>query len=135
MSFMERHDFWMSDIRIKGSQWLRKELVNGVSTLESRLAPMLLKRSPGWGEVAYLNCFRRPDFTARDFLLGWVVAFLMKQYGFALHLAVTGRERFGDPVFDDLRDRAMRAIRLSYFRPAAYFDLLQRLMARLRRQG
>lgn len=135
MSFMERHDFWMSDIRIKGSQWLRKELMTGLSTPARQLVPMLLKRSPGWGEVAYLNCFRRPDFTPRDYLLGWVVAFLMKQYGFALHLAVTAGERFDDPVFDDLQDRALCAMRLSYFRPAAYFDLLHRLTSKLRRRG
>jgi hypothetical protein len=134
LAFMESHDFWMSDMRVKGSQCLRTDLMTDFTNLEKRFAPLFLKRSPGWGEIAYLNCFRRPDFTARDFLLGWVFAFLMKQYGFALQLAATARERFDDPVFDDLRDRAITMIRLSYLKPSAYLDLMGRLLGKLRRQ-
>jgi hypothetical protein len=135
LAFMEGRDFWMSDMRIKGSQWLRSDLMKDFAKLEKQLAPLFLKRSPGWGEIAYLNCFRCADFTARDFLLGWVFAFLLKQYGFALQLAVTARDRFDDPVFDDLQAHAISMIRLSYFRPSAYFDLMQRLAARIRRHS
>lgn len=135
MAFMERHDFWMSDMRIKGSQCLRPDLMNDFTRLEKRFAPLFLKRSPGWGEITYLNCFRSTEFSTRDFLLGWVFAIQVKQYGFALQLASAARERFDDPLFDDLRDRAIAMIRLSYFKPSAYFDLMERLMGKLRRPG
>lgn len=133
MAFMDRCDFWMSDINIKGSQWLRKESTAVFSPPERNFVSQFLKRSPGWGEVSYLNRFHNPDFTIRDYLLGWVFAMMKRQFGFALQLATTGRERFDDPEFDELRESAIAAVRLSYFKPSPYIDLAQRAIARLRR--
>lgn len=135
MSFMEQKDFWMSDICMKGSQYIKRECMIDFNPLERRWAPLFLKSSPGWGEVAYLNYLRGEDFTARDFLLGWVFASLKKQHGFAMQVATSARERFGDPIFDDLRKHSMSAIRWSYFRPAAYFSFTGRLIAKLRSHG
>lgn len=135
MSFMDQRNFWMSDIRIKGSSHIRKDLLAGFTAFEKQTVGLFLKESPGWGEVSYINTFQGGEFTSRDFLLGWVFASMMKQHGFALHIAATGLERFSDLVFEDLRTRSLSAIRKSYFRPGAYFDLMRKLGAKLKRRG
>jgi len=60
MEFMDGREFWMSDLKIKGSQWLRREVMESSTGVEKRVMARLLKTSPGWGEVH----FRR-----------WVLAF------------------------------------------------------------
>lgn len=135
MSFMESRPFWMSDIDIKGSQWLRKDLRDSFTRVEKPLLGQLLKRSPGWGEVAYLNTLSGPEFALRDYLLGAVFSLLKGQYGFALHLARRGRERFGEDIFDRVRSHALSAIRWSYLNPSTHFDVLQRVVARLARNA
>ncbi len=135
MSFMEKKEFWMSDIRMKGSQYFKKECMRDFSPLERKYSSLFLKSSPGWAEVTYLNCLQSTDFNSRDFLLGWVFASLKQQYGFALQVATTARERFDDPIFGDLRKHSVSAIRRSYFKPAPYFNLTGRLIAKLKRHG
>lgn len=135
MSFMDQRNFWMSDIRIKGSSHIRKDLLSGFTEFEKQTVGLFLKQSPGWGEVSYINTFRDPGFTSRDFLLGWVFASIMKQHGFALHIAATGLERFSDLVFEDLRTRSLSAIKWSYLKPAAHLDLMKKLGNKLRRRS
>lgn len=119
LAYMENKPFWMSSLTVKGSQRIsslsRKRFL---TTIETRLLPALLKNSPGWGELTYLNQFDKDNqrFDRRDYLLGWIFAVIEEQYGFALDLARRGSERFGDQIFSKLEREAIRKFRRNYLR-------------------
>lgn len=135
MSYMDEQAFWMSDICIKGSNRIRKDLLNGFSRFERDYMVHLLKPSPGWAEVTYLSSFTRDLFSKRDHLLGWVCASTKRQHGFALELATRARVAFDDSVFEELRQRSLHSIRRSYFNFPAYFPLLHRALRRWKKVG
>ncbi len=104
---------WLADLRVRGSQRLSPAALRQLSP--NRLLQKLLhfsqKTSPGWGEMVYLNKFESPDFTLRDHLLGFVVATLNGQHGFALELAQQGATRFpNDPDFKKMQAYARRLL-------------------------
>jgi len=134
MAAMQEQNFWMSSIKIFGTQRIRKEVMDGFSNLERAYMVHLLKSSPGWAEVTYMNSFAARSFTQREYLLGWVFASIAKQHGFALELADQGVARFNDPIFEILRERSKTAIRFSYANLPAYFPLLWRLLRRWKKQ-
>lgn len=115
MAYMDKKCFWMSDSTIYGSQRIRADIFNKFNRVEKIFIAKFLKISPGWAEISYINSFRG-DFTKRDFLLGWVFAFIKKQYGFALEIAVDGHKRFNDDIFMDLKKDTILAMRFSYFK-------------------
>ena len=127
--------FWMSDMVIKGSNRIRKNLLDGFSQFERNYMMNLLKVSPGWAEVTYLNSFTADDFSKRDYLLGWVCACLRKQHGFALELAAAAQRRFEDTIFDTLKKYSFGKIRTSYFRLPVYFSLLNRALRKWKKVG
>jgi hypothetical protein len=116
LAYMEKRPFWMADLAIKGSQRIRRESIpDHSSLLVRRFAHVLLKTSPGWGEMTYINTFP-PDaeyLDKRDYLLGWVFSMVEKQYGFALEIASRGFRRFDDPVFLELEGNALASIRIA----------------------
>ena len=59
----------------------------------------------------FLNNFKSfENFNLRDFLLMWTIAYLKKQYAFALEIASMGTEKFNDEVFDELKDVIIKKI-------------------------
>jgi hypothetical protein len=110
LAFMGGRGFWMSDLALHGSQRIgdraRKELPPALRTRVSHV----LKASPGWGEATYLNRFDGA-WESRDLLLGWVIATLRRQHGFALELALKGRDGSSDPVYEELRAGSLAALR------------------------
>jgi FkbM family methyltransferase len=133
MSCMHDRGFWMSDIAIHGSKRIRKSLLEGFSRFERDYLVHLLKTSPGWAEVVYLNSFTNRGFNQRDWLLGWVCASIKRQHGFAFELAVGAQKQFADPIFKELQKRSLAAIRRSYLNLPAYFPLLRRALRRWQR--
>jgi hypothetical protein len=135
MSCLDQRPFWMADMTIRGSSRIRKNQIRGFSTFEQNYLVHLLKTSPIWAEVAYLNSFVLEELDHRDFLLGWVCASIKRQHGFALELAATGKRRFQDAMFETLEKHSLRAIRSSYLNLPAYFPLLLRLFRKWRKLG
>jgi hypothetical protein len=135
MRAMDERDFWMADIEIKGSNRINKAMLDGFGRFEQTYMLHLLKVSPGWAEVLYLNSFTDAEgiFSMRDYLLGWVCASLKERHGFALELAVAGEERFEDAVFDTLKKYSLRRIRTSYANVSGYFPLLIRALRKWKR--
>jgi hypothetical protein len=131
MVYMDRHDFWMSDIKIQGSQRLHRDIADlKFNNLEKRLLPLLIKTSPGWGEVSYFNSFKDSGvLDKRAFLLGWVFAIIKRQYGFALELAVKGGRRFEDPIFKELERHALKLIKQGIVKLPFY--VLKRIIAKI----
>ena len=104
MSSMEGGNFWMTDIQVHGSRRIRKNLLGDFARAERDYLIHLLKPAPGWAEVAYMNTFVGENFRLRDYLLGWVCATVQGQHGFALELASVAKQRFGDPLCEELKD-------------------------------
>jgi len=127
MSFMEKRPFWMSDIKICGTQRISRETVAERFGSSGGQVEMPLKTSPGWGEVTFINSFESRDtMDVRDHLLGWVFAILEDQFGFAMDIARSGHEKFLDPFFLKLSDCARDIITRKYTPEAAlaaYGDL------------
>ena len=133
MSCMHDRGFWMSDMSVLGSNRIRKELLKCFTRFERNYMVHLLKTSPGWAEVAYMNSFSANELGKREYLLGWVCASIKRQYGFALELAVGAKARFDDALFDILRQHSLTAIRQSYLNLPAYFPLFRRALRRWKR--
>jgi hypothetical protein len=131
LAFMDSRPFWMADIVVKGSQRVQGENVRKrIGGPGRAFLPVLVKTSPGWCEVTYMNAFRSDTdhLDQRDYLLGWVFAVLEHQLGFAMEMAVEGSRRFGDPLFKELEEDALSRIRRGYFKLP--FLIAKRIAAR-----
>jgi len=133
MARMDEMGFWMSDLTVKGSSRIRKDLVGDFSKIEKKYMVHLLKSSPGWAEATYLNSFAKEHFNKRDFLLGWVLGTLHRQHGYAMELAASGGKQFGDGIFKELQRASLQAIRRRYFDFPAYLPLARRAFRRWKR--
>jgi len=133
MSYMSEHDFWVSDMRIKGSQRFNRDILNRLSSAEKNYAAHLLKLAPAWAEMVYINSFASAELGIREHLLGWVCAAALREYGFAAEVAVRGMERFEDAIFGELKDEAVRRIRKSYLNFPNWFPLVVRAVRKWRR--
>jgi hypothetical protein len=125
MVFMNDHRFWMSDMRVCGSQRLSSEVLkHELGRFHARFLPYILKTSPGWAEVSFMNEMRNPNlFTMRDFLLGWVFAVVKRQYGFAYEIASRGWDQSGERVFVEMKHRALARLNTAAFRiPVRYLE-------------
>jgi len=124
MAFMDDKAFWMSDLHIKGTQRLRRNIVDTkLSPVKRFLLGKTMKTAPGWGEVTYMNTFSpccADHLEKRDYLLGWIFAVLEKQYGFALEISSQAAERFDDPMFSAMQGYTWRKISLDYFKLPVY---------------
>ncbi len=135
MGFMEEHPFWMSNLNIKGSQRISKNVLDKhLSRYERKKLKYQLRESPGWGEVTYLNTFKDSELfnSSRDIMLAYVFALLEKQYGFALELAQKGKICSSDPIFTEMEQHALASLKLSSIGQLA-ISLCKQLNARIRR--
>jgi hypothetical protein len=113
MEYMDNHNFWMSDILIKGNQRINHDLYNQTfNQLEKKLINDFLKISPGWAEVSYLNKCNE-EMTKRDLLLAWIFSIIEKQYGFALEVAIQGENRFHDLIFEELKIYTLNQLKVN----------------------
>ncbi|MGH9714429.1 MAG: hypothetical protein ACRD5M_14115 [Candidatus Acidiferrales bacterium] len=135
MSAMDALGFWMSDVKIKGSTRLPRGAADELGRFTRKFMVHLLKTSPGWGEVTYLNSFAGMDFSRRDYMLGWVCASMQRQHGFALELATTAATQFDDTVFEEMSEESIRRIRRTCLNLPAYFPLACRAARRWKRLG
>jgi hypothetical protein len=89
MQEMDKNDFWLSSMDVKGTQRLN---ANYLHTIGSFITKRAIRKSPCWAEVTYL---REPFAgTERQLLLLFVFALLEKQFGFALEIIDYAAERF-----------------------------------------
>ena len=100
LRWMDGRPFWMSHAKMKGSQRLSDRQLTALvrSPFLKKLLQFSHVDSPGWMETTYLNTFEG-EMCKREYLLGWIFATIERQYGFALHLARSGEEKFNDDIF------------------------------------
>ena len=119
MAYMDARPFWVSQMDIKGSQRIDQADLGSLNYLQKRSIESFLKTAPGWCEISYINTFRNDDMTRRGFLLGWCIATIKAEHGFAMHLATLGKSKFESALFDELYDYSRGCLAKGYFRLAA----------------
>lgn len=133
LTFMDKKNFWMSDITIKGSQRISNSdmelVVKGDFT--KKLLQYSLKKSPGWAETVYINNFEG-QFSIREYLLGWVFATIKKQHGFALLLAQKGSSLFKDEIFNRMKNYSISQIRRNIFKLKFFHAIIEKISKMLK---
>ena len=100
LTAMDRAEFWLSELKLKGTLRMAPEDAARLAGQETTGLAAALPTAPGWGEMRYLNTFRGTGpFSKRDWLLGWVIACVNEQFGFALDLCRRAHVAFPDPLF------------------------------------
>jgi FkbM family methyltransferase len=115
MRAMAERNFWLSELTVRGSARVRSELAEAtLGAFGHRYLDAVTKTAPGWAEVEYMNDFDHVElFGKREWLLGCLFASLRGHHGFCLELASRGLERFDEPLFGEIRESALRRLRLS----------------------
>ena len=116
LAFMADQPFFMSRMKVKGSQRIgRTRLAGRYNRCQIECLTGLTRPSPGWAEVSYLNTLKG-TVDKRDLLLQIVFAAAQAQFGFALELTLAGQERFPDAIFTGLRRRIIYRMVLDQLR-------------------
>ena len=119
MAFMDKRPFFLSDMKVWGSQRIGRAARNALSGTQERFLPSILRISPGWAELSYLN-----DFSVaaprRKMLLGWVFASIKQQDGHAYSIAADGLAKYGDEIFERCRRASLGQLRKRYPRLAMH---------------
>jgi FkbM family methyltransferase len=103
LAAMDRPEFWLAALALRGTVRMSAEDAARLGGHQSSRLADVLKTSPGWGEMTYLNTFRGSGpFSQRDWLLGWTIACLQEQFGFALDLCRRAQVAAPDPLFETL---------------------------------
>lgn len=130
LSFMEKQPFFLSHFEVKGSSRLSFENIQSLAgnKFKQKLLAASHKKTAGWGELLYLNTFESAGITLRDFLLGIAIAFLNKEYGFALELTQKAQEIFTDNILNELRQEAERKIKRAVFELRFMKDIKKKIL-------
>lgn len=96
---LEKDEFWLSDITVKGDYRLKNDIYEKYIRNKENFH---LKKSPGWAELSFINNYQS-DFvkTKRNYFLGWIFSTIKGQDGFALQLADDGLKKYSDPLFQE----------------------------------
>ena len=114
MAFMSTRPFFVSDLDVKGPQRIGRDSFASLGQLDRKYIGYLLKKSPGWAEISYLNTFDEEIHTKRDWLLGWIFSSIKGQHGHALALADKGLRKDGDQLFEECRRASVKQLRRRY---------------------
>jgi hypothetical protein len=122
LAFMDGQPFWMSDIKILGTQRIKEATVTRYfNKIERRLFSNFLRVSPGWAEVTFINTLQQESlFNLREFLLGWIFATLNSQHGYALDLALRAAHEYTDPIFIEMADDSIKQMKKHYIKLPAF---------------
>ncbi len=130
MAYMDSESFWVTQMRIKGSQRIDQEDLAELNGFQRHYIGSFLKMAPGWCEISYVNKFDNETMGLREYLLGWVFSSIHKEYGFALHLAKEGKAIFNEPLFDEMVSISKKSLTGGYYKLVVHaFDKLVTLMA------
>ncbi len=125
--------FWLSDVKIKGVARLPKEFLDDEfkSNTLKKLVKESLKKSPGWGEMTFINSFENVEFGRRQYLLGWLFSTLEKHHSFAFVLASKGYEKFNSELFSELINYSRSQMKKEVYRLKFLPSLIELLKKKL----
>jgi hypothetical protein len=108
MSFMDDPRWWISELAIRGSA--RFDLgdlhIDGLRASASRL----VRISPGWGGIQYMNTMALETPSVRSLLASWMFAFSEDQLGHCLFICKLGQDLYSDPIFAELTAYTVRSL-------------------------
>ena len=113
MGYMEGQPLWVQNMIVRGSQRISQQSLRALTPLDRWLISVLLRKSPGWCDITYINNFQLLR-DRRHFMLGWVFSTIQQEYGYALDLAEKGWAYFGDSIFRKLKIESLRQLRRRY---------------------
>ncbi|MBK7632175.1 MAG: hypothetical protein IPJ23_16010 [Ignavibacteriales bacterium] len=132
LEYMADKNFWLSNLTIKGSKRISNDNLKDLSSngLLQKLIQFSLVTSPGWSETTFINKFDK-ELSIRDYLLGWVFATILKQYGFAFNIATIAKKKFNDNMFIEMTEASsyalkMNILKLKFF--PAVFEKISKLL-------
>ncbi|MEZ6044420.1 MAG: FkbM family methyltransferase [Planctomycetaceae bacterium] len=106
---LEQEPFWLSRLDLKGPHRFSPELLQNQSSFKQRLWLKGQRITPGWGEMCYLHEFEGEQ-TLRRYLLGWMIATIQEQHGFAFELCSKAISLFNEPLLIDLKSWSERRL-------------------------
>lgn len=123
LGYMDSLPFFIGDMKAEGALRIHKRIISTrFSALDKKFLSLVSKKSPCWISVSYLNSFENIKiFSKRDFLLEWVFCLIKNQLGFALEIAIKGREKFKDPIFLELEQHSFKQIKKQIYLFPIYF--------------
>jgi len=135
-----REGFWLSSLDIGGTVRMKRATLQTLQLTDLYVYPAV-RKSPCWCEARYLRtleslCARNAD--SRSFALLWVFAMMEGQWGYALDIACSYEQRFGQdsvsPLLHNLplrlitqKNRNVRSI-IKRFIPRQFKQFLRRLV-------
>jgi hypothetical protein len=125
--------FWLSDVKIKGVVRFPKEFLDDEfkSITLKKLVKESLKKSPGWGEMTFINSFENTEFSRRQYLLGWLFSTLEKHHSFAFVLASRGYKKFNSELFSELKNYSRSQMKKEVYRLKFLPSLIELLTKKL----
>jgi hypothetical protein len=111
LQFMNTRPFFLSDMKVWGSHRIGPSARRALGPTYARFLSTVLKTSPGWAEISYLNDFSSSTLSRRACYLGWVFASIKDQDGHAFSIAERGLAMFADPIFEECKRASLRRIR------------------------
>lgn len=129
LEYFDKYNFWLSDFVVKGVPRISSDLFTSIYRNKklSKLLSLSMKRSPGWGELTYLNSFSEDDnFAKREYLIGCLFSLIENQFGFAYELSHRGFNKFNDPVFNMISDKALSLLKQELYKMKFVPSLLKR---------
>lgn len=110
--------FWLSKVDVKGAVRLKRSTLQDIVQCHPKLKGIrvdhAIRKSPGWCEARYLRTIEslnKRDAVPRDYVLLWVFAMMEQQWGYAMDIAKTYEQRFGqDSVSFQLLDVPLQCI-------------------------
>lgn len=127
MAYMDSLPFWVSDMKIKGSQRIDQDDLQNLNYLQRQYVNSFLKTAPGWCEISYFNKFDDKKMTCREYLLAWVFASIRGEHGFAIHVAKYGAIKFKEPLFEELKFFSYRRLSNS----SGYFSIAKKAICKI----
>ncbi|HMH31780.1 MAG TPA: hypothetical protein VK543_02060, partial [Puia sp.] len=105
MEVLQQQGFWLSSMKVKGTQRLHVRYANQLGEFMSQ---RIIKTSPGWAEICYL---KQSAASERHILLLCVFALLEQQYGFALEVIDFALQQYDNPIFGECKKAVLEKIR------------------------
>jgi FkbM family methyltransferase len=101
--YLVENGFWLSNLSVKGSvrikQTTLQEIIPHFRKVTWSTLQQGVRKSPGWCEARYLRTpesLQTMQESKRSHVLLWIFALIDQQPGFALDLAVSYKQTFGD---------------------------------------
>jgi len=122
MEFFEKKDFWCDECVVKGMRRIdpmTKE--NSFNTIEKRFFHLFQKSNAFWAEISYMNQMKTQEFEIRDYLLMSVFSLIKEQYGFVTETCNAAKEKFEDPIFDDISEYAIYKMKINGYKKLPFY--------------